>query len=76
MWHFLPNQVCFAAKKPITFEWRHIANALSPCGLTWSVGMLLIFENVRMTDLGYKTGYRTLKSVNMCSNLLIHQADN
>ena len=46
----------------------------SPGGLTWSVGMLSIFDTARMTDLGSKIEYRTLKSLKMSSNETIHQA--
>ena len=63
-------------KEPITCECRHIVYVLSPGVLTWSVGMLSIFYTVRMTDLGSKTGYRTLKTLKMSSNSLIHQGGN
>ena len=39
----------------------------------WSVGMLSIFDTARMTDLGSKIGSRTLKSLKIFGNVLIHQ---
>ena len=36
--------------------------------------MMLNFDIDHLTDLGSKTGYRTLTSLKMSSNLLIHHA--
>ena len=49
----------------------------SPGGLTWSVGIMSIFDTVRLTDLGSKTSYRiiTRLSWKMSSDLLINHAD-
>ena len=35
---------------------------------------LSIFDTVHLTDLGSKTGYHRLTSLNMSNNLLIHHA--
>ena len=70
---YLARYSC-AAKKPITSEWRYIDNVLSPGGFTSSFGMMSIFDTANLIDLGSKTGYRTLKSLKMSNNLLIHQA--
>ena len=37
--------------------------------------MLSIFDTARMTDLGSKIEYRTLKSLKMSSNELIQRTD-
>ena len=47
----------------------------SPGGLTWTVGMMSIFSTARLTNLGFNTGNRTLTSLKISSNLLIHHAD-
>ena len=61
-----------AAKKLIASGWRHIVNVHSPGGLTWSVSMMSIFDTARLTDLGSNTGYRTLTSLKMSNDLIIH----
>ena len=55
-------------------ELPYIVNDLSPGGLTSSVGIMLIFHTAHLSDLGSKTGYRTLTSLKMSNNLLIHHA--
>ena len=44
----------------------------TPSSLMWSDGILSFFDTANLTDLGSKTGYRTLTSLKMFSNLLIH----
>ena len=53
-----------------------IANVLFPGGLTCmlSVGTMSFFHTARLTDPGSKTEYRTLTSLKICSDLLIHHA--
>ena len=51
-----------------------IANVLFPGGLTLSVGTMSFLHPARLTDHGSKTVYRTLITLKMCSDLLIHHA--
>ena len=59
--------------KSITSELRHIASVLAPCSLTWSVGMMSIFEIARLTNIGSKTEYRTHTSLEMSRNNVVTQ---
>ena len=65
-WHKneLPRHIkpgILALLKSITSELRHIVNVLSPGGLTWSIGMMSLFNIVHLTYLGSKS---TRKAMN------------
>ena len=73
-WHFLPSQVFCSAK-----------NRLRLNDVTLSISSLLVvlrdlsawfsvFDTAHLTDLGSKTGYHRLTSLQMSNNLLIHHA--
>ena len=74
-WHFLSSHVLIVAL---------LRNRLRLNGVTLSMSSLVvlrdmsawfsIFDTANLTDLGSKTGYRTLTSLKMLSNLLIYHA--
>ena len=74
-WHFFEARYSCAAKKLITSELRHIVNVLSPGGLTWSVGMISIYDTAYLMDIGCTTWHHTLTCLKMSSKLLIYHAD-
>ena len=46
-----------------------------PGGLTFSVGMMSIFDTTHLKDLGSKTEYVTLTSLKMSTNLLVSSSE-